>query len=175
MTDVNGQTGLTHRELPPLGEAVDFLRLIWAVDHALQRRSRSMAATFGITGPQRLVIRIIGRFPSILASQLAEILHLHPSSLTAVLKRLERRGLIRRRPDQRDRRRWLLGLTRKGLALNGDTSGTVEAAVLQTIGALSKRDLEGARVTLGTLARTLEQMHQPRRDNRRLSRIVSGS
>ena len=51
-----------------------------------------MAATIGITGPQRLVIRIIGRFPSIHAMQLADILHLHPSSLTAVLKRLERRG-----------------------------------------------------------------------------------
>jgi len=48
-----------------------------------------MAATLG-TGPQRLVIRIIGRFPSIHARQLGDILHLHPSSLTAPLKRLER-------------------------------------------------------------------------------------
>ena len=88
----------------PVGDAIDFLRLIWAVDHALQRRSKSMAATLGITGPQRLVIRIIGRFPSIHAKQLAAILHLHPSSLTGIVKRLERRDLVRRWPDKRDRR-----------------------------------------------------------------------
>ena len=113
MTDVPSGSGLTPFGLP-VGDAIDFLRLIWAVDHALQRRSKSMAATLGITGPQRLVIRIIGRFPSIHARQLADILHLHPSSLTALLKRLERRDLVRRWPDERDRRRWLLGLTRQG-------------------------------------------------------------
>ena len=113
MTDVSTGSGLTPSGLP-VGDAIDFLRLVWAVDHALQRRSKSMAATLGITGPQRLVIRIIGRFPSIHARQLADILHLHPSSLTALLKRLERRDLVRRWPDERDRRRWLLGLTRQG-------------------------------------------------------------
>ena len=98
MTNDSSGFCLTPSELP-VGDAIDFLRLIWAVDHALQRRSKAMAATLGITGPQRLVIRIIGRFPSIHAKQLAGILHLHPSSLTAVLKRLERRDLVRRWPD----------------------------------------------------------------------------
>ena len=110
MTDASSESGLRPSGLP-VGDAIDFLRLIWAVDHALQRRSKAMAATLGMTGPQRLVIRIIGRFPSIHARQLADILHLHPSSLTALLKRLERRDLVRRWPDERDRRRWLLGLT----------------------------------------------------------------
>ena len=132
MTDVSSGSGLTPSGLP-VGDAIDFLRLIWAVDHALQRRSKSMAATLGITGPQRLVIRIIGRFPSIHARQLADILHLHPSSLTALLKRLERRDLVRRWPDERDRRRWLLGLTRQGQALNRETPGTIEAAVQRVL------------------------------------------
>jgi DNA-binding MarR family transcriptional regulator len=154
MTDVRSRLDLLEPELP-LGGPIDFLRLIWAVDHALQRRSKSMAATIGITGPQRLVIRIIGRFPSIHAKQLADILHLHPSSLTAVLKRLERRGLVRRWPDGRDRRRWLLGLTRQGQTLNRDTPGTIEAAVQRTLKTTAPRDVDGARVVLSTLAREL--------------------
>jgi DNA-binding MarR family transcriptional regulator len=136
----------------PVGEAIDFLRLIWAVDHALQRRSKTMAAVLGVTGPQRLVLRIVGRFPSIHASQLAHILHLHPSSLTALVKRLERRGLIRRRADERDRRRWLLGLTRQGQALNGESSGTIEAAVQRMLRTTDTRDVDGARVVLTALA-----------------------
>ena len=160
MTDVQSGSGLIPPGLP-VGDAVDFLRLIWVVDHAVQRRSKSMAASLGITGPQRLVIRIIGRFPSIHAKQLADILHLHPSSLTALLKRLERRGLIRRRPDGRDRRRWLLGLTRQGQTLNRDTPGTIEAAVQRTVRATARRDLDGTRVVLGRLARELDGAGRP--------------
>jgi DNA-binding MarR family transcriptional regulator len=140
----------------PVGDAIDFLRLIWAVDHALQRRSKSMAATLGITGPQRLVIRIIGRFPSIHARQLAAILHLHPSSLTAILKRLERRDLVRRWPDERDRRRWLLGLTRQGRALNRETPGTIEAAVQRLLKTTARHDLDVTRVVLVKFARELD-------------------
>lgn len=154
MTDGRSRLDLREAERP-LGGAFDFLRLIWAVDHALQRRSKSMAATIGISGPQRLVIRIIGRFPSIHAMQLAAILHLHPSSLTAVLKRLERRGLVRRWPDGRDRRRWLLGLTRQGQTLNRDTPGTIEAAVQRMLKTTARRDLATARAVLNKLAREL--------------------
>lgn len=140
----------------PVGDAIDLLRLIWAVDHGLQHRSKSMAAALGITGPQRLVIRIIGRFPGIHAKQLADILHLHPSSLTPLVKRLERRGLIRRQTDQRDRRRWLLGLTRRGQVLNRDTPGTIEEAVQRTLHSTTKHHLDGARTVLGKLARELD-------------------
>ena len=159
MTDVRSGSDLMPPDLP-VGDAVDFLRLIWAVDHALQRRSKSMAASLGITGPQRLVIRIIGRFPSIHAKQLADILHLHPSSLTALLKRLERRGLISRRPDGRDRRRWLVGLTRHGQTLNRDAPGTIEAAVQRALRATTRRDLGATRVVLRRLARELDGGHR---------------
>ena len=155
MTDVASGSSLTPSGLP-VGDAIDFLRLIWAVDHALQRRSKAMAATLGITGPQRLVIRIIGRFPSIHAKQLAGILHLHPSSLTAVLKRLERRDLVRRWPDQRDRRRWLLGLTRQGQALNRETPGTIEAAVQRVLKTTTRNNLDATRTVLSKLARELD-------------------
>jgi MarR family transcriptional regulator, organic hydroperoxide resistance regulator len=155
VTDVSGRSGLPPTRLP-VGDAIDFLRLVWAVDHALQRRSKAMAATLGITGPQRLVIRIIGRFPSIHARQLAEILHLHPSSLTALLKRLERRDLVRRWPDERDRRRWLLGLTRQGQALNRATPGTIEAAVQRMLDTTTRNDLDVTRAVLGKLARALD-------------------
>src|SRR5206468_4578402 len=66
---------------PPLGAVLDFMRLLWAVDHALQSASKRMEATFGVTGPQRLVVRIVGRFPGIAAGRVAQILHVHPSTL----------------------------------------------------------------------------------------------
>jgi MarR family transcriptional regulator, organic hydroperoxide resistance regulator len=167
VTDVSRGPGLAPSGLP-VGDAIDFLRLVWAVDHALQRRSKAMAATLGITGPQRLVIRIIGRFPSIHARQLADILHVHPSSLTAILKRLERRDLIRRWPDERDRRRWLLGLTRPGQALDRETPGTIEAAVQRMLRTTTRTDRDATRAVLSKLARELDGDGRSRVIGRRL-------
>src|SRR5262245_24693667 len=103
---------------PVLGELLDFMRLMWAVDHALHRSSKRMHAAIGVTGSQRLVVRIVGKFPGIGAGQLAQLLHLHPSTLTGVLDRLEARQLIRRGRDPRDGRRALFMLTARGARID---------------------------------------------------------
>jgi len=118
---------------PPLGAVLDFMRLLWAVDHSLQSTSKRMESTFGLTGPQRLVVRIVGRFPGIAAGRIAGILHVHPSTLTGVLRRLESRGVLQRRPDPRDARRALFMLTNKGRKLDTIRTGTVEQAVRRVL------------------------------------------
>ena len=118
---------------PPLGAVLDFMRLLWAVDHSLQSASKRMESSFGITGPQRLVVRIVGRFPGIAAGRVAEILHVHPSTLTGILKRLESRGVLQRKADPRDARRALFSLTAKGKKLDTLKTGTVEQAVRRVL------------------------------------------
>jgi len=78
---------------------------------------------------QRLVLRILGRNPRLSAGELARTLHLHPSTLTGVLKRLQRQKLLQRRVDTGDRRRALLEVTAAGHALLSRRAGTVEHAV----------------------------------------------
>jgi len=141
----------------PLGETIDFLRLVWAVDHALQRRSKLMERAVGLTGPQRLLIRIVGRYPGIHAKQLAAILHLHPSSLTALIGKLERRGVVMRRVDGRDRRRWQLGLTKRGRLMNRDAPETIESAVRCMLQTVPAGHLQGARIVLAALTRILDE------------------
>ena len=147
----------TEAALPPLGDVLEFLRLIWAVHHGLETTSKRMDARLGITGPQRLVLLIVGRFPGIPAGQLAQILHLPPSTLTGVLKRLERRGFIERRPDPRDGRRASLGLTGRGRRLDLTAAGTAEAAVRATLESVEGGDVQAARRVLRALADTLER------------------
>lgn len=130
--------------VPELGEVLDFMRLLWSVDHNLQLTSKRMVAAIGLTGPQRMVIRLIGRFPGISAGSLAQTLHLHPSTLTGVLKRLESRGLIWRKADPADGRRALFGLTDQGSLLDVPTFGTVESAVSAALGKLDKPTIEAA-------------------------------
>ena len=140
-----------------LGEGLDFMRLLWAIDHAIQSKSKSMEAGLGVTGLQRLVIRIVGRFPGIPAGQLAEILQIHPSTLTGVVKRLERRKLIRRRTDARDGRRLLLGLTARGNDLDVDAEGSIESAVQGVLAGIPRNQLEATQAVLTRLAQSLKE------------------
>lgn len=140
-----------------LGSVLEFMRALWALDHALQSASKRMEATLGVTAPQRLVVRIVGRFPGISAGKVAEILHLHPSTLTGVLRRLERRRLVVRRVDPTDGRRALLELSPAGRAIDELRTGTVESAVRRALQRLPARDVRAARETAEALADELSR------------------
>lgn len=155
---------------PPLGETLEFMRLLWAVDHGLQKRSKRMAAALGVTGPQRLVIRMVDRFPGISAGRLASVLHLHPSTLTGILRRLEGRGLLTRRQDPRDGRRAVLGLSPAGRRLDVEASGTIESVMKTALATLSRRDVLAARRALLAMAGGLHAAPVPARTTRTRSR-----
>lgn len=146
---------LTGPGAPQLGGTLDFMRLLWAVDHGLQAGSKRMHATVGVTGPQRLAVRIIGRFPGISAGRLAKILQIHPSTLTGVLARLESRRLVTRWPDPKDARRALFGLTASGRALNEMRAGTVEAAVARALAHIPEAQLRATEEVLMAVSRAL--------------------
>jgi DNA-binding MarR family transcriptional regulator len=143
---------------PELGQVLEFMRALWAVDHELQSSSKRTEASSGVTGPQRLVIRIVGRFPGIAAGKVSEILHLHPSTLTGVLKRLEAHGFVERRPDPADARRALLTLTAKGRAVDAARGGSVEAAVRRALAKLPPRSVSATREVLEALAAELTRI-----------------
>ena len=139
----------------PLGAVLDFMRRLWALDHALQSISKRMETTLGLTGPQRLVIRIVGHSPGISAGKLAEVMHVHPSTLTGVLGRLEQRGLVSRKADKTDLRRALFQLTAKGRKLDVPDEGTVEAAIERALAGLPARSIAVAEQVLGHVAHEL--------------------
>jgi DNA-binding MarR family transcriptional regulator len=148
--------GAHDADLPEVGEVLDFLRVIWRVDQALQRTSKRMQASSGITAQQRLVLRIVGRFPGIPAGQVARLLRVHPSTLTGLLKRLGAKGLIHRRTDPSDARRTLLSLTVKGRQRTGLQEGTVEAAVRTALERSSPGSVAAARAVLLRIAESLD-------------------
>src|SRR4051812_20037316 len=98
-------SGDDHERPKPTGETLGFMQRMWELVHALDVRSKRMASTIGVTGPQRLVVRIIGQKSGSAASEIAATLGMHPSTLTGVLSRLEARGAITRDVDSEDRRR----------------------------------------------------------------------
>jgi len=143
------------REREPLGNVLDFLRVLWAVDHGLQLRSKRMESVLGVTGMQRMVIRLIGRFPQVSAGRLAELLHVHPSTLTGVLKRLTERQFVARERDPEDARRSKFALLPEGQKIDATQAGTVEAAVRRALSRLPAESIDAARSVLSAVAEEL--------------------
>jgi DNA-binding MarR family transcriptional regulator len=139
----------------PSEDVLSFMRLMWAVDHALQRSSKQMNRSIGLTGPQRLVVRLLGRTPGMSAGQLAAELHLDPSTLTGILQRLEGRRLVSRAKDPSDARRLRLSLTARGEQFDQPTPGTIEAALTRALDGRPARDIKAARSVMTAIAQEL--------------------
>jgi DNA-binding MarR family transcriptional regulator len=149
---LKAETSAANVDVKPLSDALAFMQALWAVAHELESASKRMHARLGVTGPQRLVLRIIGHQGRISAGALAEIMHIHPSSLTGMLQRLEQGELIRRESDPVDRRRALFELTRKGLRLNDQRQGTIEALISATLSRLPQERVASAKAVLTAIA-----------------------
>jgi MarR family transcriptional regulator, organic hydroperoxide resistance regulator len=138
-----------------LDPVLDFLRLLWDVEHRLQSTSKQMRAALGVTGPQRLVLRIVSRFPEVSAGEVAEIVRLHPSTITGIIQRLVSKGLLIRKVDPRDSRRVRLTVRSHARPLTR-RYGTVEAAVRRAIEGASPVHVQHARLVLAAIAAGLE-------------------
>lgn len=140
-----------------LDPALDFLRLLWAIEHGLQRVSKRMEVTHGMTGPQRLVLRVIRQYPHLSAAELAALLHLHASTVTGILQRLEKKGAVVRVRDSRDNRRIKLRVSPKVHKLIDRSDGTIESAIKTALQRLPASRSRSAQLALAAIAAALDE------------------
>jgi DNA-binding MarR family transcriptional regulator len=134
---------------------LDVLQLIWALDHALQVRSAWMARELGVTGPQRLVLRLVAAGLVDSPGELARRLVVHRSTVTGIVSRLEQRRLLKRSAHERDGRRQKLVLTAAGRRLALPHPGAIEAAVDRALSEARPREVRQGSVLLRALADAL--------------------
>jgi DNA-binding MarR family transcriptional regulator len=141
---------------------LDFMRAIWALNHALERTSKRMERELGVTAQQRMVLRLVGRFPNISAGELAGLLRVDPGTLSAALNRMEARRLLSRRRDPDDKRRVLLSLTPQGRKVDRPSTRTLEAAVDRLLERLPTAQGRAMRRTLEDLISELDAANATR-------------
>ncbi|HEX5009783.1 MAG TPA: MarR family transcriptional regulator [Planctomycetota bacterium] len=129
-----------------------FMQLLWSIDRGMRTVSAEMHSKLGVTGPERLILRMVGRRPEISAGQLARLLRRHPSSLTGALDRLTRRGMLSSVVDPNDRRRVILTLTAAGRRVDRLETGTLEAAMRRTLARVPAGSLSTASRVLAVIA-----------------------
>lgn len=91
--------------------------LLLRAREATMARFRPLLAEHGLTEQQWRVLRVLQEHNGIEARELAERTLMLRPSLTGVIDRLQRDGLVERRPHGEDRRRVRVTLTRKARRL----------------------------------------------------------
>jgi DNA-binding MarR family transcriptional regulator len=84
---------------------------------AIQEHSKAILRKTGLSGPQVWALTILGAEPELSLGELAERLFAHPSTVSGIVDRLEKRGAIRRAIDPLDGRGIRLALTPLGRRL----------------------------------------------------------
>jgi DNA-binding MarR family transcriptional regulator len=95
------------------GVLISLRRIIQAIDI----HSRQLARQHGITTPQLIILKQIEGKETITVTQLAKQVSLKQATVTDILNRLERKGLLQRQKDTGDRRRVLVKETDAGKKL----------------------------------------------------------
>lgn len=95
------------------GVLINLRRIIQAID----LHSRQLARQHGITTPQLLILKQVEGEASLTVSQLAKRVSLKQATVTDILNRLERKGLVLRKKGSNDRRQVLIEETEAGRKL----------------------------------------------------------
>jgi len=103
-------TGITEMVL------VALRRIIRAID----LRSRSLVAHYGLTGPQLTVLRQLSSQDGVSVGELTRAVHLSQATVTGILDRLTKREFVRRERSTEDRRCVQVWLTEAGQTLLAD-------------------------------------------------------
>ena len=127
----------------PRRENSDTTTILNAIRHivrALRESSRRAEKEIGLSGAQLFVLQKLREHPGASQNDLAVFTATHPSSVSVVVQRLHRRGLISRRPSSDDSRRAVLRLTTEGHAAVRRRPAVIQDQLITAVSTLSAVD-----------------------------------
>ncbi len=86
----------------------------YAVSRLITRHYQPLLEKLELTYPQYLVLLVLWERETATVKEISEALLLNTNTLTPLLKRLEKQGLITRKREQTDERKVAIGLTESG-------------------------------------------------------------
>ncbi|MCP5457749.1 MAG: MarR family transcriptional regulator [Thermotogaceae bacterium] len=90
---------------------------LYSSSRGVTRLYRPLLSEFGITYPQYLAMLVLWEKEPLTVKELGERLFLDSGTLTPLLKRMEKQGLLKRERSQGDERQVLINLTEEGRKL----------------------------------------------------------
>lgn len=110
----------------PMTTEQQIVAAIRQIVRAVDLHSRRLVENYGLTGPQLATLQAAQRLAPASPSAIARAVHLSQATVTGILHRLERRGLIVRRRNGDDRRVVIIELTPDGNRLLSATPSLLQ-------------------------------------------------
>jgi len=140
-----------------MGKEENVIALIAGFMRAKRARMDKLLAGQGIHPAQAPMLFSIFKDNGLTQKQLGEKMHLRPASVTIMLKRLQRAGLIEKTPDTKDLRVFRIYLTEKGKSLKDTVMNAVEAVEQDAVKGLGAEDIAALRRIMATMRGNLEK------------------
>lgn len=137
-------------ELPRIGY------LIYRVERRLRVRLDEAVAGHGITTTEYVTLSVLRDRDGLSCAQLARWAFVTPQAMNLVISALERRALIRRRPDPRHRRVLRASVTAKGLRVLERCDTDMDAIEADMLDGLAPEAVDAVRDVLLSCAHSLE-------------------
>ena len=106
-----------------------------------RRLTKGMASQFGLTGPQLTVIKLLESFDNLSLSSLSERIRAQNSTVTGIIDRMEREGLVVRARSKEDRRVVHIKLTERGGKIARDIAVEPMEIFREAVASLTQADL----------------------------------
>ena len=81
---------------------------------AIDMNSKKLVKRVGLTGPQLVILQEISSLGEVTAGEIAQAVSLSQATVTGILERMEKRGLLTRQRSDQDKRRIMVRITESG-------------------------------------------------------------
>jgi DNA-binding MarR family transcriptional regulator len=122
---------------------------------ALHTYSQDVRNAYGLTGAQLWALKAL-RSGRMSTGRLAAALAVHQSSVSILVDRLDKRGLVRRIRGRLDHRFVDIELTRRGAALAADAPEAAQGRLLHALEAMPAREVRSIRRAVDRLVQAME-------------------
>lgn len=138
------------------GHAEEVMQSLRRIVKALHEYSTRVEQEFGLTGPQLWALWELKRGAGQSLKTLSSRMHLDPSTVTGVVDRLQRKGLLQRVTDPQDRRRVVLTLTEAGAHLLQGAPHPAQGQLLHALHAMEAAEVQQLNQMLKRVASLME-------------------
>ena len=129
--------------------------LVYRVERRLRARLDEALRLIGVSTPEYVTLSLLRERDGLSCAQLARWALVTPQAMNLVISALERRKLIRRRPDPKHRRVLRASVTAKGLETLARCDRSVDRIEADMLGDLPPETVEVVREALGVFAHSL--------------------
>jgi DNA-binding MarR family transcriptional regulator len=138
------------------GDIADIVNGLRRIVRAIEEYSHEVHRRYAVTGPQLWALKTLRREGPLPTGALAAALAVRPSTLSLLINRLVRRGLIRRVRSKSDRRFVTIQLTDTGSRLAGRAPEAAQGRLLHGLRAMSSRERRITRRIVAELVKLME-------------------